>query len=123
MLLQEMRNVGNGSESIIMLKNEINSLSGSVESVGNAFKKNLEVRLDTQNLIQAVSAITQLGFAINSFKNIGEVINNDDLTSLDKFGQIAFNVSMTLPMLLTSIKGLKTGLTEIGKAVSLGNDA
>ena len=118
-LIENMREAGKGANEIAKIRNEIANLQGPVDNVGNALKKNLDTKAIVQNITSAVSAVGQLAMAMRTLSNTGEILNNDDLTSIEKFSQIMFNLSIVVPSIVGAYKPLVEMLERVRNGYSL----
>ncbi len=68
------------------------------------------------NFTKMAGAISSVGFAIQNIQNIGNIWQDDDLSTGEKILQTATNLATTLPMLLSGYTSLKTGIQGITSA-------
>ena len=75
----------------------------AAKQFANQQTKDSEIR--TLHLSEAMGRLagtaSQVVMAINAFKNIGKIIDDDDLTNGEKFLQVVTSLSMALPVLTT----------------------
>lgn len=74
---------------------------------GEGFNEGMDLQNEIQQIVQATSAIGQLGFAWQSFQNLGSIWANSDLTLGDKIEQTILNLTMMLPQLVSGFIALK----------------
>lgn len=120
-----------GTVKIEQYGNEIKKVDKSNEELVNSnedVKKSFEENLDPINeninaytkigdiktFVNLASGIGQLASALNSLKNIGNIWNNEDLTTGEKILQIITALGTGLAMLGNSFKLVKDSLTSIG---------
>ena len=72
---------------------------------------NLALEKRVQNISKLIGGLSSLVFAAQSLSNIGDILDNDDLTEFEKFSQIIISLSMGLPM-------LKAGLSAVASSFS-----
>ena len=89
------------SDGVLQLKN-------SMEAGSEAFKKMGKQSLDFGSVMSTLSsAITSVASAINTLKNLGNIFNNDDLTTGEKILQFMMSIGTILP-LITSMTKIQT---------------
>ena len=105
-------------------KKAFDDISVSMEKVQKATKQ-LFKALDTKALIKGItkgiSAVGQLGSALMSIKNIGDIISDKNMSGLEKFAQITSSIGMTLSMLSMSISGIKAAFNSFSIAIGAQN--
>jgi hypothetical protein len=79
-LFDELHGVGQQNAKIVELSNNFQALGGSVQK--SLEKWNLEQRV--QGIMGVVSGISALGAAVQAFKNVGNIWDNDDLSTGEK---------------------------------------
>ena len=86
------------SDGVLQLKN-------SMEAGSEAFKKMGKQSLDFGSVMSTLSsAITSVASAINTLKNLGNVFNNDDLTTGEKILQFMMSIGTVLPLITNMTK-------------------
>lgn len=81
------------------------------------FIENLDKQINIDNIIKTTSAYGQLAFAIQSIQNLGSVWANEDLNLWEKLLQIATNLGVVLPSIISALKSL-TGISNLKEAFS-----
>ena len=72
------------------------------------------------NIVSLTNSFTSLGFAISSIRGIQDIINDETLSSWEKFSSIAVTTAMTLPSAIQGISEFynsSTGIIDSIKAV------
>ena len=95
------------------IKNQVKNF----EKEYNDILSNVTFKNFIQGATNAVSAVGQLVSSFNSIKNAINIWDNDGLSGWDKFTQITQNLTMALPMLVSALLTLKTGVIDQAKAV------
>ena len=82
----------------------------------------MQLQDTTNKLIGLATGIGQLAFAWQSFKNLGNLLTDENLSFEEKFIESIINISFAIPMLVTGIgqaaEGFRT-LTQVLKEFSL----
>ena len=100
----------------------------AIKNTGDKFK-NFSKDFNTKNIVSGITSISgkvvNLVSAFQMLQNIGNIWNNDDLTTGEKFAQILMNIGMALPMLISgfSVLGPIIGVVKDKKAAMLAVDA
>lgn len=94
-----------------------------VEEAFNAQKKSLNTQAMVKGALDMVGAIGQLGSALSSLKNLGNIWSDETLSGGDKFLQTLTTLGMAIPMLLASLKGLAGGFATVAGALAAENSA
>lgn len=81
------------------------------------FIENLDKQINIDHIIKTTSAYGQLAFAIQSIQNLGSVWVNEDLNLWEKLLQIATNLGVALPSIISALKSL-TGISNLKEAFS-----
>ena len=90
----------------------------------NELKIKLENLTVAETITKATTGITQLISAFNTLSNIPNILQNQDLSSWEKFTQITMALATGLPMLITSFKNLSTAAIKLSptlKAAAAAN--
>ena len=75
-------------------------------------KANMKAAINTT--MNMVSGVGQLAMAYTSFKQIGEIWNNEQLSTGEKYAQLLTSISMMLPMGVSGLKSFVGGFKELG---------
>jgi hypothetical protein len=104
--------------------NAARKTAASQAQVKDAFeevKKSLTTQALTKTAIDMVGAIGQLGSALSSLKNLGNIWSDETLSGSDKLLQTFTALGTAIPMLLSSLKGLGMGFLTVGAAIMGSN--
>lgn len=123
------------------IKNGAENTAKTVEQAVKGTAKNIDIRIENteknilsllheidtkaavQSLVNLASSVGQVAFAFQSFKNIKNIIDNNDLSNGEKALQLAQNFSMLLPSLVSGIKGVVNGFSELKIALGMASVA
>lgn len=89
-------------------QNANNNFKTSVENSRLAIE-NAKAAMSTwaDSLVRIAGGVSSLVFAMQSLSSIGDVFNNEDMTTGEKFLQITMSLSMAIPMLVNGLKSLR----------------
>ena len=85
------------------------------ESINRAkqFQAAMQQFGNIKGIVDTASALGRLGAGLNSLANLKNVWSNENLSGGEKFLQTVTNLGMTIPMLTTALKTLKTTTTAL----------
>lgn len=92
-----------------------------ITSAFQQFKTQLDLSSRIQNLTRGLSGLASVASGFTTLANLGDIWNDDDLSTGEKMLQIITNVGFALPMVisgLSSISQLKTAFSGLGTAIS-----
>ena len=127
-LVESLGLTGSGLENLYtQIKN--------VEKAEQDAHKALQEFLDTQNFKNGIQGVTQLASGIGQLvsvlmmiKNLGNIIENDNLSTMEKILQITTNLTMSTSMLFGAVQnitkgyqGFKTAILTAASAEALDN--
>ena len=92
--------------NLAVQEGKVKSMEKTWQNSKETFSSDLGITAFITNITKTVGALGQLTSAISTFKNVGNILNNDDLTNSEKFLQIVTNLSFSIPMLATSLVSL-----------------
>ena len=104
-----LEQLGIPANEIENLKQKLDILKGSVDSAGDAFKNKMDWKSNYQGTIQLVGGIGQLASAMKMVSNIKNIINNDQLSIMEKTLQITTSLTMSFTMLASGISAVVKG--------------
>lgn len=73
-----------------------------------------------QNFINLTGAVTSYIFAVQSLKNIGSIINDEDLSTGEKMEEVIMALSMGIMMAIPAFKDLSAAITNTRLAEMVG---
>lgn len=82
---------------------------------------NLQRQMNIQNVVNMTAAVGQLGFAITSISNLGDIWTEEDVSVGNKLLQTLMNLTITIPMLVSSIPAITQGISSIKKLTNGNN--
>lgn len=88
---------------------------------GEGFNEGMDLQNDIQQIVQATSAIGQLGFAWQSFQNLGSIWANADLTDGEKLESTFLNLTMVLPNIISGITMLSDALKALDSSKAMSS--
>lgn len=100
-LIDQCMNFG---QSLLDVKSKTDALTRSF----NNFISSVNLRAVVQQTIQTISAVGRLASSLNSLRNIGSIISNEDLTAGEKLLQVTTSLGFALPMLATALGQINT---------------
>jgi hypothetical protein len=68
-----------------------------------------------------MNGVSRFTMAINSFKGAWNALTNPDLSAFEKFSQITTSMAMGIPMLISSLKTMKSAINETAIAQAAAN--
>ena len=86
-----------------------------------SFFKQINTKAMVSGIVQGVSALGQLGSAIISVSNMGDIWADESTTKFEKIAQTLSAVGMTASTLTMSISGLGKGISMVSTALGLQN--
>ena len=89
----------------------------------NEFIKNCKTTQFVSGMVTMVSAVGQLASAIQSITHISDILNNDDLSTSEKFLQIMMALGTSVPMVMSSISGIGGAIGKITTALGTAGTA
>ena len=110
---------------------QVDSLFNSAKERGAAFIKSLNFANAISKTLEFAGALGNLAFAYQQIQSIGDIWNDDDLTSGEKLLQTLMSIGTIAPMLaqsfstfndifkLDSLKKLANDISEVADAVSM----
>ena len=86
----------------------------NARGVINNFISNFDAAKIAKGVTTLISGVGQLTTSIMSLKNIGKIIDNDNISAGEKFGQVLSALSMALTTFTIGLKSVKNALIELG---------
>lgn len=80
------------------------------------FLKEARSKAVVNNIMSVVGGLTQVASAITTLKNLGDIINDEDMSQGEKALAIIQNIGMALPMLVGGLGGVATLFQNVGSA-------
>ena len=82
-----------------------------------SFLRSIDLKAALQGTINFISSIGQVASSLNSLLNIKNIIDNESLSSGEKFLQIIQTIGFALPMLITGIQTMKASVGSLTQVV------
>lgn len=120
----------NGETTANKLKTINQELQKYINKTIEEIKQEYSADVIGQSIVKIIGGFTQLISVINTFKNIGNIWNNEDISTGEKILQTIMAVGTALPMVVYGIKEFTNGmglakkaLTAWGESILLKNAA
>lgn len=98
-----------------------NTVLEGVVGQNEGLEDTLNKQYDVQNIVNVTSAIGQLGFAWQSFQNLGSIWANADLTDGEKLESTFLNLTMVLPNIISGINMLSDALKALDSSKAMSS--
>ena len=108
---------GTDIDNAVSRVNEANAANAVATENADQTMKTLTTEQQVQNLTNMAVAVGNLAFAWQSFQSLGSIWDNDDLEIGEKILDTIITLSMTLPMIASGTKDLKTGFQTLGEMI------
>ena len=82
-------------------------------ALSQEFSEKLAAAAKGEGITNLVQGVSSLVFSFQSLSNIGNIINDDNLTAFEKFTQTVTALTFGLPMLKAGIDGLTIGFSKL----------
>ena len=109
--------VKKGSSALDSLKIQMSKVKAATKQLFST----LDTKAAVKGVTQLMSGIGQLGSAIMSISNLGDVLKDDTLTPLEKFAQVASSVGMAASMITMTMSQLGGAFKSFGLALGMQN--
>lgn len=83
------------------------------KDAANDYMNTLQSEAKGQGVTNLIQGLSSIAFAMQSLSNIGNIINDDNLTNFEKFSQITTALLLSLPMLKSGLTGLADGFYKL----------
>lgn len=106
----------------IKLRDYLRNLNLSEEQIKNILKEQNKLgnlRLKINGAVQIIGDLGQIASGIMSISSLFKILQDDSLSVGEKIVQTMSSIGMTIPMLITGIKGIASALQTMGIASSM----
>ena len=120
---RELRKMAQTSkQGLSAMSEEAHKARQEMKDLGEATEQALssaERRFNIDSIVQGLSGITQVGFAISTISSGLKVLGDDTASLEDKISSIFMGATLGVPQLLSGIKAIEKSLTSVSTAWSL----
>ena len=117
-LIESLKETSKRAHEVGQSSIDIETAQSRISNFAKAMSEQLNLRSLAADITLTIGAIGKLGFAINTIKSMGNVLNDDSIDGMTKFSQIAMNLGFTISNLKGIVGPLAKTFTDLGSTIA-----
>ena len=117
-LINSLKETSKRAHEVSQSSIDIETAQSRISNFANAMSEQLNLRALISDITLTIGAIGKLGFAMNTIKSMGNILNDDSIDGMTKFSQIAMNLGFTISNLKGIVGPLAKTFTDLGSTLS-----